>query len=520
MAVIPTQTDMELIQLRNRNIKIKIELLNFQMQTVSSIEGLATDGSVSIDATADIRRTCSLTLEIKDKNFQISEGSEIWIDKYIKVYAGSDNPRTGETTWWNLGIFLINNPSRVYSSVNNTLTFEGLDLMAKLTSRRNGQLQGAATVVPTGSSIANVVRSTITELGGFTNYVIEDAGYVTPYEIKKDMGSTIYDLLVELRDLYSDWEMFFDTDGVFHWQQIPDGVNSPVILNFNDLRQSIIISDQVDVNFENVKNNIIVYGRVLDTGEQIQAYISDIIEDSPFNINKIGNITYIVNDENIYSNALALQRADYELYLHSRLNDSIVLETIPIYWINDVNVKIAYSNPAIGIDGEYLIKTLEIPLTLGNNMTINAMKIYPESTALGGMTDEQRAVYFAQLYWISQYGTLDDYLFFNAGKWTDGRFIVCASIQHTELIGIHSLLVDISTGDVEPMDDITIDEQAEFLASQWWIDNYGSTEGVSFHVVSTLPDGTFMCSVNNTETTAVIQWLIVDLKTGEVTERQ
>ena len=35
MAVIPTQTDMELIQLRNRNIKIKIELLNFQMQTVS-----------------------------------------------------------------------------------------------------------------------------------------------------------------------------------------------------------------------------------------------------------------------------------------------------------------------------------------------------------------------------------------------------------------------------------------------------------------------------------------------------
>ena len=36
-------------------------------------------------------------------------------------------------------------------------------------------------------------------------------------------------------------------------------------------------------------------------------------------------------------------------------------------------------------------------------------------------------------------------------------------------------------------------------------------------MVDTRPDGTILCSVNNPETTAVIQFLIVDLRTGEVT---
>ena len=44
----------------------------------------------------------------------------------------------------------------------------------------------------------------------------------------------------------------------------------------------------------------------------------------------------------------------------------------------DVNVKIAHTNKNVGIEGEYLIKTLEIPLGVGNNMTITAIKVYPK----------------------------------------------------------------------------------------------------------------------------------------------
>ena len=296
-----------------------------------------------------------------------------------------DDPRNNnKTVWWNMGIFLINNPNTVYNINTRTVSFEGLDLMAKLTGRRNGQLPAVTTIVPAGSKVVDVVRQTITQLGGFEKYIIEDAGYEIPYDIKKDIGSTIYELLSEIRDLYSDWEMFFDVDGVFHWQKIPSGENEAVVLDFDQLRQALVISDSVDVDFENVKNNIIVYGRLLDNGKQIMATVSDTLSSSPFNISSIGQINYIVDDERIYTDDLAEQRARYELFLHARMNDAITLEIIPIYWLNDVNIKIKYTHSEIGISGEYLIKSMEIPLGVGGNMTINAIKIYPEETTVQG----------------------------------------------------------------------------------------------------------------------------------------
>lgn len=379
MAVIPSQTDYDLSQLKVRNQRIKVDLLNFNFQTVNSLEGKVTDGSISIDATSDIRRTCNITLVVENSENILAPGEQVWLDKFIKVYVGTDNPRNGnETVWNNMGLFLINNPESVYNATTNTITFEGLDLMAKLTGRRNGQLPAVTTVVPAESKVADVVKQTITQLGGFDKYIIQDAGYEIPYDIKKDMGSTIYDLLVEIRDLYSDWEMFFDVDGVFHWQQIPNGINEPVVLDFNQLKQKVIISETIDVDFENVKNHIIVYGRLLDNGEQVMATSTDTISSSPYNVDSIGQINYIVDDERIYNNDLAQQRADYELFLHARMNDSITLEIVPLYWLNDVNVKIAHTNKNVGIEGEYLIKTLEIPLGVGNNMTITAIKVYPK----------------------------------------------------------------------------------------------------------------------------------------------
>lgn len=389
MAVIPNQTDYDLSQLKVRNQRIKVDLLNFNFQTINSLEGKVTDGSISIDATSDIRRTCNITLVVEKSENMIVPGGQVWLDKFIKVYVGTDNPRNGnETVWNNMGLFLINNPESVYNATTNTITFEGLDLMAKLTGRRNGQLPAVTTVVPAESKVADVVKQTITQLGGFDKYIIQDAGYEIPYDIKKDMGSTIYDLLVEIRDLYSDWEMFFDVDGVFHWQQIPNGINEPVVLDFNQLKQKVIISETIDVDFENVKNYIIVYGRLLDNGEQVMATSIDTISSSPYNVDSIGQINYIVDDERIYNNDLAQQRADYELFLHARMNDSITLEIVPLYWLNDVNVKIAHTNKNVGIEGEYLIKTLEIPLGVGNNMTITAIKVYPKEPEIETITTE------------------------------------------------------------------------------------------------------------------------------------
>lgn len=380
MAVTPTNEDYQLIQMRTRNSKIKVELLNFNFQTINYLEGNAIGGSITVDANSDIRRSCSIDLVVNRQSLSVAEDSEIWLERYVKIYQGIDNPRTKQTVWWNMGIFLINNPNRTYDISTNTLSFEGLDLMSKLTGARNGQLPAMATLVPAGSNVADVVRDTITQLGGFSKYIIQDVGYTVPYDIKMDTGATIYELLVKIRDLYSDWEMFFDVDGVFHFQQITDGINEPVVVNFNQLNQQLVTSETVNIDFENVKNNIIVYGRLLDDGTQVMATASDNITDSPFSISKIGQINYIVSDEQIYSNELAQDRANYELFMHARMNDTITLNTVPIPWLNDVNVKIAYTNIEDNIEGQFLIKSLTIPLDVGSALQITANKVYSNPT--------------------------------------------------------------------------------------------------------------------------------------------
>ena len=379
MAVVPTQTDYDLAQEKVRNVKMKVDLLNFQLQTINSLEGEVISGSITVDATSDIRRTCNITLAIKNADISIAKNGSLWLDKFIKIYVGEDNPRNkGETVWWNMGIFLINNPNTVFDSETRTVTFEGLDLMAKLTGRRNGQLPAMETIVPAGSLITDVVRKIITQFGKFNEYVIEDNKLTVPYDIKKDIGATIYELLDEIRNLYAGWEMYFDVNGVFHWQKIPDGLDDPVIINFDELYEPLIVGENVNMDFENVKNNIIVYGRLLDSGEQVIGRAKDNIDTSPYSINRIGEINYIINDDRIYNNDLANQRAEYELFLHTRMNDSITLTTVPIYWLNDVNIKISYTHSTYGIKGEYLIKTLDIPLDIGSEFTINAIKVYPK----------------------------------------------------------------------------------------------------------------------------------------------
>lgn len=62
-----------------QNKYIRLELLNYQFQTVDSLEGVATSGSITIDANSDIRRTASITLVVKDSSFQVTPGGKIWL---------------------------------------------------------------------------------------------------------------------------------------------------------------------------------------------------------------------------------------------------------------------------------------------------------------------------------------------------------------------------------------------------------------------------------------------------------
>lgn len=440
-----------------RDLRVKINVLNFNMQTVDEITGVVLDGSINVDATADIRRTCSLSLVVKDSTLELQPGGRIWVDKYFQVLI--DYLNKGD--WINMGIYLVDAPSWSYDPGNSTLSLQGLDLMSKLTGRRNGYLEGIPTIIPQDSSIRDSMISTLVDLGGFNNYVIEDNPQPVPYEIKIDQDGTVYDILSELRDITPNYEIFFDVDGVFHYQQIPSGQNEASYIQ-DDMWKQIVLSESTSVDFGEVKNVVEVYGMSHDPSHYGEATIDgntynvtmagvdsltkgliygfkapSIVEnpmlkinslpayplvnedgttavipqankfyvvqykgeenflflgyqqpyaiakdenpDSPFYINTIGEIRQVFYGdeyENIWSNDLAQQRANYELWLHTRLNDSISLSVVPLYWL-DVNILVDYTRVNTTETNQYIIKSIDTSLSPDGSQTINMVRYYP-----------------------------------------------------------------------------------------------------------------------------------------------
>ena len=102
-----TSTQFQSVMQNIQSRYVKLELLNYQYQTVDSIEGVCTSGSISIDANSDIRRTGSIELVVNSSSFEVSPGNKVWLDKYIRVWIGIMSFVTGEVEYTNCGLFII-----------------------------------------------------------------------------------------------------------------------------------------------------------------------------------------------------------------------------------------------------------------------------------------------------------------------------------------------------------------------------------------------------------------------------
>ena len=460
-----------------RNLHIIVELLDYNFYTVNNIEGNLLDGSISIDGNSDIRRTGNLSFIVKDSSFDIQAGGQIWLDKYIKIQIGIENIRTQQITWTNLGIYLINQPTYNYDATTRKMSFQCVDLMAKMTGLRNGYITGIGqeefVLIPVGSNVREAIIGVLQECG-FNNYYVSECYNVdgsiqdVPYDIKLEQGSTWYEVLEELRDILPNYQIYFDINGVFRYEQIPSGKDEPVIIS-EDLWENNVLQETINVNFNDVKNVVEVWGHVHETesfsdsettivsnniiaptwsgiteledymmtafslpsdvtsnngiyidflnrmllikdqsdnlitflpsdkylvfyydeiacwryfgGEQAYAIYKDDNPESPFYIgSSIGEIPIVLSGEdyeNIMSDDLALQRAKYEIYKRCRLNDTIDLTTIPIYWA-DVNQKVSYTSvKGDNISKEYMVQSVNIPLTVNGVQSWNLSRFYP-----------------------------------------------------------------------------------------------------------------------------------------------
>ena len=464
-----TQAQYNTAKQSQRNISIRINLLNFSKQIIDSIEGQVISGSLTSDANSNMRNTCDIQMVVTDSSFNVETEGKIWMDRYIQIYIGVEDLKTHQTIWTNKGIYLLNQPTYGYSAESKVLSFQGVDMMALLTDMRGGMLSEAY-LIPAGSNVRDVIIA-ILGVNGINEYVVDDCknsdGSIqpVPYDMTFDIGSTWWDVLESLQSILPNYQMYFDVDGVFHYEPTPYKPNEVVRMDDDIWRQNVI-SENVSYDFESVKNSVKVLGRThpvnyfatnvtvneatinltipnlteltdgvligfaltqsvygnimlnvnnlgavklskldgsyvtsLANGEywtasydadnqswqflgHVQA-VGEWMDDNPNSPFFVGNpagaikiVLYGGEYDNIMSDELATQRAEWEIYQRCRMNDSITLTSVPIYW-SEVNWMVAYTPLGQDVVNQYLIRSITTDLTYDGTQTYNMIRWYP-----------------------------------------------------------------------------------------------------------------------------------------------
>ena len=303
MANLVTQEDLMLILQQSaapQTCKLRIEVLDSSQKIIGTIYGVVS-GSVSISGESDIRRTANFVVQpTLTEKIKLSEDSLLWLNKDIRMFVGLYNIRTKQYKYYPLGTYIYTDTSGTYDATTNSLTINCSDFMAKLDGTKNGQL-GALTIEypayeeneETGeviqyNIIRNAVIETLEKLARITNHRIDDIGeykgipeYNTnweqyrednadtwntiPYDQEFSCGCTVLSILTTFRDLYPNYEMFFDMEtNTFICQLKPMCYEDDILID-NDFIQKVLISENTSVDMTTVRNVCEVWGEAIET---------------------------------------------------------------------------------------------------------------------------------------------------------------------------------------------------------------------------------------------------------------
>lgn len=167
-----------------QEISVKITVLDWEENPVQEIQGLVSNGTLNLNGDSAIRRTCNLTMIVKETEaFGMAKlKSLISLNKKIRVDIGYINSTPYYTDynmiWFPLGTFVIINPSFSHSLSGITISLQLKDKMCLLNGECGGVISAATqfdeheTISPDGEyiiekpTIYQIIQELVNHFGG------------------------------------------------------------------------------------------------------------------------------------------------------------------------------------------------------------------------------------------------------------------------------------------------------------------------------------------------------------------
>ena len=124
----------------------KITLLDWLENPIQDIQGIVTGGNVNLNGQSSIRRTCNLSVFIKEDKYAgvTNIDNLISINKKIRLAIGIKNTTKYYTDypilWFPLGVYVMINPSIQHSTTGSTISVQLKDKMCLLNGECGGKI--------------------------------------------------------------------------------------------------------------------------------------------------------------------------------------------------------------------------------------------------------------------------------------------------------------------------------------------------------------------------------------------
>lgn len=207
----------KLDECRNKTVYAKIISLTIEEFPREEIVGQVTAGTINIDGTSSVRRTCSLSMVANDINLN----SFYWgLSSKFKLFIGLENKINSfypEIIWFPQGTYVITNFSSSQNINSYSISIQGKDKMCLLNGDLGGSLTAVSTVFDSDYTeladksqiankipIKNIIYRLVNQIGGesLSNIIIDNLDDYGLELLNYNANVPLYMIFDENGDLY------------------------------------------------------------------------------------------------------------------------------------------------------------------------------------------------------------------------------------------------------------------------------------------------------------------------------
>jgi hypothetical protein len=233
----------------------------------------------------------------------------------------------------------------------------------------DGTLAGTTDVtykIDAGTDWEDAIRAVLLDAGEIKPAIIEPITATVAYTILVQPSGNYADILTQLCNIVS-YVYYFDNEGFPRFESPTNIETASSVFTFTT-NENIYLGSRKRYEYSKVKNSCSCFGSNIN-GQIFKGLAEDTNSTSSTRIALIGKRALVITDENIYSDALAQTRAEFELAKAIQVVESISSEAIPVDSINPDDV-ITLIDPASGTNDRYLIQSIGFPLLNTSSMQI------------------------------------------------------------------------------------------------------------------------------------------------------